>query len=427
MNALYRNTVFAALAFTFAALNGFSQARLVFNSPSSYMVIDNAAYVVIDNPNPNAITILGTSANIISENELDVIKWNIGATTGAYTIPWTTRTTLTNIPLTVNKNTAGVGAGYLILSTYETSTDMNTPWPSDVTNMYSNVVGGDGSLYVVDRFWRIDANSYATKPDVVLDFTYDDAANEIAVTNTIIEANLQAQRFNTVSGGWDGLLYGTGNPIPNTVTGANIVAADFYMSWTLTDLSAPLPVELIYFNAACEDDKILLTWSTATETDNDYFTVEKSLDGTYFTAIAEVNGAGNSNTVQNYSAYDYEPSQQLAYYRLKQTDYDGKYEYSDLVNIQCNQGAGVTFTVYPNPSLSASDVYVSFKGLEGQEEVLLVLRDVLGRVVYSQVIFADDNGSVLTAIDPYKRLAAGTYMVIGSVDDDFFSKKIIIY
>jgi len=426
MNSIFRNTVFAALALTFAVLNGFSQGRLILNN-SPYMVIDNSAYVVLDNPSPLALTTLGTGGNILSENELDVIKWNIGATTGAYTVPWTTATNLTKIPLTVNKNTAGVGAGYLVLSTYETATDMNTPWPSDVTTMFSPVVGGDASLFVADRFWRIDASSYATKPDVVLDFTYDDAANEIAVTNTIIEANLQGQRFNTVSNSWDNFLFGTSNPIPNTVTGAIVVAADFYMSWSLADLIPPLPIELISFNAACENDKVLLSWSTATETNNDYFTVEKSFDGINFTAIAEVNGAGNSNTVQDYFAYDYEPSQHLSYYRLKQTDFDGKYEYSDLINIQCNQGAGVVFTVYPNPSFSSQDLYISFKGLNVQEEVLLVLRDVLGREVYSKVVFADDNGSVLKAIDPYKRLAAGTYMVIGSVDNDSYNKKIIIY
>ena len=92
MNTLYRNTVFAALVIFLTALAGdaCSQARLILNN-SPYLVIDNAAFVVLDNPNANALTTLGTGGNILSENELDVIKWNIGATTGAYTVPWTDR------------------------------------------------------------------------------------------------------------------------------------------------------------------------------------------------------------------------------------------------------------------------------------------------------------------------------------------------
>ena len=68
---------------------GFSQGRLVINN-NGYVVIDNSAFVVLQNPNPNALTTLGTGGNIISEGEDDVIKWEIGLTTGTYTIPWTT-------------------------------------------------------------------------------------------------------------------------------------------------------------------------------------------------------------------------------------------------------------------------------------------------------------------------------------------------
>ena len=81
----------------------YSQGRLVINN-NGFVVIDNSAFVVLQNSNPNALTTLGTGGNIVSEDEDDVIKWEIGLTTGTYTIPWTTNSG-TKIPLSINKTT----------------------------------------------------------------------------------------------------------------------------------------------------------------------------------------------------------------------------------------------------------------------------------------------------------------------------------
>lgn len=88
----------------------FAQSRIILYN-NAYMVIDNSAFLVIDSPNANALTTSPAgNGNIKSENELDRIKWNIGATIGIYTIPWTTNSNV-KIPLTINKTTAGAGAG----------------------------------------------------------------------------------------------------------------------------------------------------------------------------------------------------------------------------------------------------------------------------------------------------------------------------
>ena len=96
-----------------------------------------------------------------------------------------------------------------------------------------------------------------------------------------------------------------------------------------------LPVDLVSFEAEREGDNIKLNWSTASEESNDYFEIQKSYDGEVFTPIGYVDGAGNSNAVLDYSYTDSETNK--AYYRLKQLDYDGEFEYSDIVVAKGNR------------------------------------------------------------------------------------------
>ncbi len=92
-----------------------------------------------------------------------------------------------------------------------------------------------------------------------------------------------------------------------------------------------LPIELLSFNAFSNNQKVELNWSTASEINNSYFTVERSVDAENFEIIKTVSGAGNSNSQINYSATDNNPLSELSYYRLKQTDFNGDYSYSKIV------------------------------------------------------------------------------------------------
>lgn len=94
-----------------------------------------------------------------------------------------------------------------------------------------------------------------------------------------------------------------------------------------------LPITLLYFKASNSESAIDLTWTTSSEINNDYFTIERSLDGEQFSALKHLPGAGNSNTNLNYTCRDERPVQGRNYYRLKQTDFDGNYSYSDPVAV----------------------------------------------------------------------------------------------
>jgi hypothetical protein len=125
--------------------------------------------------------------------------------------------------------------------------------------------------------------------------------------------------------------YDSSNDLANneiTITGV-IGFSDFILEAGLI----PLPVELTRFNAWVNKRTVVLDWETASEINNHYFTVEKSLDTRAWTKVSDIMGAGNSTISKTYSYIDNNPWNGLSYYRLKQTDYDGKFTYSSVVSV----------------------------------------------------------------------------------------------
>ena len=123
---------------------------------------------------------------------------------------------------------------------------------------------------------------------------------------------------------------------------------------------AALPVSLITFDAVQEHDQVLLSWSTATEKDNDYFTLERSTDGRTFQPIAQVSGNGTSKVIQHYSFIDYlgfASSSTSVYYRLSQTDYDGTFEWLRVIDL--GQSAQVNrIQAFPNPAWQGDEIQI---------------------------------------------------------------------
>ena len=114
---------------------------------------------------------------------------------------------------------------------------------------------------------------------------------------------------------------------------------------------SPLPIKLTLFNLApIENKKAKINWSTASETNNDYFTVERSKDGIEWREINITKGAGNSSELLNYQIIDTKPYSGLSYYRLKQTDFDGHYTYSSIEKIDFTTHLNSQINIYPNPS-----------------------------------------------------------------------------
>jgi hypothetical protein len=119
----------------------------------------------------------------------------------------------------------------------------------------------------------------------------------------------------------------------------------------VVSLVSALPIELLNFNASPINNEIVqLQWQTASENNNDYFTIERSKNGTTWEELALVDGAGNSSSLLSYSTSDTRPYIGISYYRLKQTDFDGQFEYSAIKSVNLKKLSGESVEIYPNPT-----------------------------------------------------------------------------
>lgn len=400
----------------------FAQSRMVINN-NAYLVIDNAAYLVIDNSNANALAVAGTGGRIKSEAENNRVRWNIGTTTGTYTVPFSDDAAEggTKIPYTLTIGTAGVGAGYIDFSSYDGPTwDNSTYMPSMVTHMGQLYAPNDinHSEKAIDRFWVINAQGYTTKPiPSSMIFTYIDNEHT-PVGNSLPEANLGAQRFNNGASLWGDMLpIGVVNTGANTVTTPAITVANFFAAWTLSDVTDPLPVTLTTFAATCKEKNIVVNWTTQTEINNDYFVLEKSYDGFVFFEEAQINGNGNSNVAINYQV-NVEAENKPIYFRLKQVDFDGTINYHNMIVSNCsNSSFEVTLPLLTENQLSF------MINSELDENFQVYLYDYRGRLI------TDKSESLQKGLNTVRinnlNLSSGIYMLSIVGQNNVYSTKLL--
>jgi|694.fasta_scaffold01065_37 hypothetical protein len=158
-----------------------------------------------------------------------------------------------------------------------------------------------------------------------------------------------------------------------------------------------LSIQLVSFKAKCENKTIKLDWSTASETNNNYFLIERSIDAITWQVAAKVEGALNSLRNTYYTYNDLNNSAALLYYRLKQTDVDGQFNYSPIIDVKNCAEDDTEISVYPNPAYEILNIIVN------QPDVKIVsvaIYNILGEVVYytekyqSQIVFENKVSGV---------------------------------
>ncbi|MBK9319722.1 MAG: hypothetical protein IPM91_13550 [Bacteroidetes bacterium] len=157
--------------------------------------------------------------------------------------------------------------------------------------------------------------------------------------------------------------------------------------------------------------KVRLSWSTASEVNNDYFTVERS-DKTMneFNFIDKVNSyMNNSNILLNYESWDESPLQGLQYYRLKQTDLDGQYSYSDVKPIYFGDGKSFEITNVYGHTQADGQFQVEFL-YDSEIPLTAIITDALGRVIYQEENVSATPG--LNKLYVNQTLPRGMYFII---------------
>ncbi|MEM9326010.1 MAG: DUF2341 domain-containing protein, partial [Bacteroidota bacterium] len=268
--------------------------------------------------------------------------------------------------------------------------------------------GESGSEFaegVVARTWLIDEEDSGNS-NVALTLQWLNSVQK----NGFVPDDAQITHYNSGLGNWETMTSGSlvelgGGRYSMTATGI-MDFSPFSVGSTITTL----PIDLIFFDAERAGDEVVVKWATASEIDNDFFTIERGSDGKTFDPIATVSGQGNSNERVDYSHNDNRPDPGFNYYRLKQTDFDGSYTYSNVVLVQDGIARTPELSIYPNAN-DGLDFYWSLNGMVPNSQVILTLHDVQGNLLGKQVIQSDANGVYLGQGFEQVKLGAGLYLL----------------
>jgi len=291
-------------------------------------------------------------------------------------------------------------------------------------NIYSDIAVASGGPVVArwERIWYIDVTN--TGANILTDLNFDLSDGGFA-GSPATPANYVLLYRAVNAGNWTIVANGS------SVAGDQITFDNFpftgnsedgYYTIGTLDFSSTLPIELISFDAYQNNGTVALEWQTASELNNDYFTIERSSNGIDFEPILNVNGAGNSNHLINYFETDYSPLPGTSYYRLRQVDFDGTETFSEMRTIKTYDALADEMGLYPNPTDGAFHLVLANSG---EEEVLVVLRDISGKEFYSKVIITSTDKHI-EAIDLSGALPSGIYIITASTKNELYSQKLIV-
>ncbi len=200
----------------------------------------------------------------------------------------------------------------------------------------------------------------------------------------------------------------TGGKIYFSVPYANIQTGTGYFTiGSVNAITAPLPIELTNFSAECKSNNVEIRWTTASETNNDYFEINRSDDGIYFETIATVDGAGNSTIARHYTYTDNFPLSKDAFYRLRQIDFDGESKTFNTIMVSCEQNEMGDLQIN-NSFFENNTLFFTYNVFE-QGAYTISLFDIMGNVLETTEKYCyskDNSGSI-----DMNEYAAGVYVL----------------
>lgn len=379
-----------------------------------------------------------TNAVLFDKGKLDLNNFNLtlgtsttdavlsGGNTNSYAITWKTAANGQLVHRVNNVAGAyffpfGDNTNYTPAQvTFTTGTTTLTPGSSLLTaqvraESHPNI--NNATLYL-NRFWRIEPTAITTPQ---YDIWYDYRGTDFS-TSESDESLVFPCRFNTQGNGW---IFRSGSSGATVVEGGGSTnftsnrmiwnGLSSFSDFTGIGDGTPLPIELIHFSAIAQSNDVLLNWVTASETNNHFFTIERSADAVNFEQVKNINGAGNSNTIKTYSTTDHSPLSGLSYYRLKQTDFDGQSAYSEIVPVQfTNQSLNV--------SVSETEILVDFS--MPNDNITIEMIDAAGKIVH-RIQEKNIREAAVVRIPKYNLYASGFYVLSIKADGKQYFKKIV--
>jgi len=285
---------------------------------------------------------------------------------GSYDFPLGIQEISDNRYLPATIDISSINGGLSFIEAQFTTSNTQIP-PSDL-----EVYGDDITEFLNYGYWTLTPNVGSADYDITLTSTGHTNGGEVAEQHAIFKRS--------GVGDWESLgthdnstQSGSGND-PITVKRSNLSGfSDFIIG--KGELPYALPVELVSFNAKCYGEYVQLDWETASEKNNREFIIEKSSNSKDFYKIGSIPGCGNCNANSYYDYQDSNTSENAAYYRLKQIDYDGSCNYSDIVNSHCTKSA-----IEISCSFEYDKLIINLLG--STERYTFVLFDSSGKMIY---------------------------------------------
>jgi hypothetical protein len=265
------------------------------------------------------------------------------------------------------------------------------------------------------EFWRMDTQSgTATAETITLDLS-----NSGANQDNINDQLLQVMVWDNAGAEWDH-LGGISSGTPSSASTVSTVALSFSEKILTSgaESNISLPVTLVKFTGAAEEDHILLEWTTSTEIDNDYFEIQHSRDGENFEVIGIVEGNGNTNELIDYSFPDYSPYLGINYYRFRQVDFDGNFEFSPIIRVDFDSDSNVSLVLYPNPVVD-NEVNIKLEGYFENINGTYLIHDLTGRII--------SNGNIENRETKINvgYLSEGQYFIKVHLGDKYYNYKLL--
>ncbi len=332
--------------------------------------------------------------------------WNSASTWAPVSVPTGGATVVIDGAIILDKNLTG-GSGI------SGSVTINSGKSLIYNNNKSMVVKSGGVLMVYgildlyDLDFANGSSVYVAEEGAIIvrhNFSNRNNSNNVVIDGSL---TIHGAAFN----GNGGVITGSGNI--NTLGGA-------FTGSGLVGPSVVLPVELVSFTAEPHEKNVHISWITASETNNDFFTIERSSDGIHFVHVGKIKGVGNS-VVQNDYSYVDKASHAVTYYRLQQTDFNGVSAYVGPTIVVRPGEAPVEAVVYPNPVLD-SNLYVKWESAQDQNPVEVTLTDMSGNMVYT----FSTVGSTMHITIPQAVLRPGIYVLVIRTGTTETAKKIVV-
>jgi hypothetical protein len=368
--------------------------------------------VTILNTDPDAVNI-GSATSYINGN----LRRHLVSNTGVYAFPVGTATAYRLAQLTNNSMT---GVSYIdskFTSTFTSSGALNGTIALDFGTPY-------GSL-ATEGIWTLTPDAQPSGGSYGINLWFDGGgSNAFSGLSDYAFGPLKRANGQTVASVWSS-QGGSLEASAGRLVADGYARRDGWSSFSefgIGKASGALPVVLLNTQLSCNGHNKVISWSTASELNNDYFTILSSANAVDFTEIARIDGAGNSNGALNYhwtdSTFD---NDSHIYYQLQQTDYDGRIKSLSLLSGNCDEMSDNDIILISNPS--NPNIEARFNGNKSGKYSISVI-NYLGQVVVQKEVDIDTEGNVLLV--PKKGLATGIYNLVFRNKTEVITKQVLI-